>query len=127
MIKTDTIIFSIPSSPLSITHSFLLSLPISESITTLGVTLTYHLDYSPHINNMFRTANYFLYNIRKYRYKLTFDMTKCLIHSLVFRGLIYCCSLLCNLPINLMYKLETIQRRAIRVLYKLNLSLNVPQ
>ena len=47
-------------------------------------------------------------------------MTKCLIYSLVFSRLIYCCSLLCNLPVNLMYKLERIQRRAIRVLYKLN-------
>ena len=47
-------------------------------------------------------------------------MTKCLNHSLVFSRFIYCCSLLCNLPVNLMYKLERIQRRAIRVLYKLN-------
>ena len=69
---------------------------------------------------MIRTANYFLYNIRKYRYKLTFAMTKCLIHSLVFSRLIYYCSLLCNLPVNLMYRLERIQHRAIRVLYKLN-------
>ena len=44
MTKTDTIIFSRPSSPLSITHPFLLSLPTSESITTLGFTLTSHLD-----------------------------------------------------------------------------------
>ena len=73
---TDTIIFTRPSSPLSITHPFLLSLPTSESITTLGFTLTSNLDYSPHINNMIRTANYFLYNIRKSRYKLTFAMTK---------------------------------------------------
>ena len=43
-------------------------------------------------------------------------MTKCLINSLVFSRLIYCCSLLCNLPVNLMYKLE----RTLRVLYKLN-------
>ena len=71
---------------------------------------------------MIRTANYFLYNIRKSRYKLTFAMTKCLIHSLVFSILIYCCSLLSNLPVNLMYKLERIQRRAIRVLYKLKVA-----
>ena len=120
MTKTDTIIFSGHSSPLSITHPFLLYLPTSESITTLGFTLTSHLDYSPHINNMIRTATYFLYNIRKSRNKLTFAMTKCLIHSLVFSRLIYCSSLLWNLPVNLMYKLERIQRRAIRVLYKLN-------
>ena len=47
-------------------------------------------------------------------------MTKCLIHSLVFSRLIYYCSLLFNLHVNLIYKLERIQRRAIRVLYKLN-------
>ena len=69
---------------------------------------------------MIRIANYFLYNIRKYRYKLTFAMTTYLIHSLVFSRHIYSCSLLCYLPVNLMYKLERIQRRAIRVLYKLN-------
>ena len=113
MTKTDTIIFSRPSSPISITHPFLLSLPTSESITTLGFTLTSHIDFSPHINNMIHTSNYFLYNIRKSRYKLTFAMTKCLIYSLIFSRLICCCSLLCNLPVNLMYKLERIQRRSI--------------
>ena len=49
-------------------------------------------------------------------------MTKCLIHSLIFSRLIYCCSLLCNVSVNLIYKIERIQRRAIRVLYKLNLA-----
>ena len=74
MTKTDTIIFSRPSSPLSITHPCLLSLPTSESTTTLCFTLTSHLDYSPHNNNMICTANYFIYNIRKSRYKLTDEM-----------------------------------------------------
>ena len=71
MTKNDTIIFARPSYPLSITHPFLLSLPIYESINTLCFTITSHLYYSPHINNMIRAANYFLYNIGKYRYKLT--------------------------------------------------------
>ena len=76
MINTDTIILPRPSSPLSISHPFLLYLPTSQSITTLGFTKTSHLDYSPHINNMISTTNYFLYNISKSRYKLTFVMTK---------------------------------------------------
>ena len=71
---------------------------------------------------MIRNANYFLYNIRKSRNKLTFSMTKSLIHSLVFSRLIYCCSLLCNLPLKLILKLEMIQRCAIRTLYKLKFS-----
>ena len=49
-------------------------------------------------------------------------MTKSLINSLVFSRLIYCCSFLCNLPLKLMLKLEKIQRRAIRTLYKLKFS-----
>ena len=61
---TDTIIFSRPSSPLSITRPFLLSVPTYQSITTLGFTIT------------------------------------------------------CNL----MYKRKRIQRRAMRVLYKLNVA-----
>ena len=51
-------------------------------------------------------------------------MTKCLIYSQVFSRLIYCCSLLCNLPVNLMYKLEHIKHHAIRVLYKTKLCFN---
>ena len=32
----------------------------------------------------------------------------------------YCCSLLCNLPLHLMYKLERNQHHVICVLYKIN-------
>ena len=71
---------------------------------------------------MIRNANYFHYNIRNSRNKLTFSITKSLIHPLVFSRLIFCCSLLCNLPLKLMLKLEMIQRRSIRTLYKLNFS-----
>ena len=91
MTKTDTIIFSRPSSPLPIYHLFILYIPTSKTMTTLGFTIISQLDYSPHINNMTRTANNFLYNIRKYRCKLTFAMNKCLTYSLVFSRLIYCC------------------------------------
>ena len=121
MTKTDTIIFSRPTYPLIITQPFLLSLPTSQSITTLD-TINSHLDYSDHISIMIPNANYFLYKIRKSRNKLTFLMIKSLIHSLVFSRLIYCCSLLCNIPLNIMLKLDMIQRRAIRTLYKLKFS-----
>ena len=120
MTNTDTIILSRHTYHLIITHPFLLSLPTSQSITTLGFTINSHLDYSDHISIMIRNAKYSLfYNIRKSRNKLTFSMTKSIIYSLIFSRLIYCCSLLCNLPLNLMLKLEKIQRCAIRTLYKL--------
>ena len=37
----------------------------------------------------------------------------------MFSRLRYCCSLFTTLPIHLLYRLETIQRRALRILYKL--------
>ena len=122
MTKTDTIILSRPTYPLIIIHPFLLSLPTSQSIITLGFIINSHLDYSDQISIMIRNANYFLYNIRKSRNKLTFSMTKSLIHSLVLSRLIYCCSILCNLPIKIILTLKMIQRRVIRTLYKLKFS-----
>ena len=71
------------------------------------------------IVNIIRTANYYLYNIRKTRNKLSFNLTKCIIHALVFSILRYYCSLFTTLLIHLLHRLETIQRRAVRILYKL--------
>ena len=103
--KTDTIILSHPSSPLNITHPFLLSLPTSQSVTTLGITFDAHFNVTAQIVNIIRryTANYYLYNIRKTRNKLTFNLTKCLIYALVFSRLRYCCSLFTTLPIHLLH------------------------
>ena len=72
MTKTDTIILSRPTYLIIITHPFLLSLPTSQSITTLGFTINSHLNYSYHISIMIRNAKYVLYNIRKSRNKFTF-------------------------------------------------------
>ena len=110
--KNDTII-------LNIIHPFLLSLPTSQSVTTLGITFDTHFNVTAQIVNIIRIANYYLYNIRKTRNKLTFNLTKCLIHALVFSRLRYCCSLFTTLPLHLLHRLETIQRRAVRILYKL--------
>ena len=74
--KTDSIILSRSLSSITLTHPFLISLPISNTITTLGFTINNALDYSVHISNTARTANYFLYNIGKACSKLTFNLTK---------------------------------------------------
>ena len=71
------------------------------------------------ISNTVRTANYSLYNIGKARSKLTFNLTKSLLHSLVFSRLRYCNSLLINIPQKLMTKVDSIQRRTVRILFKL--------
>ena len=87
--KTYTIILFRPSSPLNITHPFLLSLPTSQSVTTLGITFDTHFNVTAQIVNSIRTANYYLYNIRKTRNNLNFNLTKYLIHVLVFSRLRY--------------------------------------
>ena len=117
--KTDIIILSRSLSSITLTHPFLISLPISNNITTLGFTINNALDYSVHISNTVRTANYVLYNIGKARSKLTITLTKSLLHSLVFSRLRYCNSLLINIPQKLVKKFYLIQRRAVRILFKL--------
>ena len=62
----------------------------------------------------------YIYNIRKTRNRLIFNLTKYLIHVFVFSRLRYCCSLFTTLPLHLLHILETIQRRAVIILYKLN-------
>ena len=82
--KTDGIILSRYISSITLSHPFLISLPISNTINTLGFTINNALDYSVHISNTVRTAKYFLYNIGKARSKLTFTLTKSLLHSLLY-------------------------------------------
>ena len=49
IIKTDSIILSRYFSSITLTHPFLISLPISNSITTLDFTINNSLGYSEHI------------------------------------------------------------------------------
>ena len=67
--------------------------------------------------------NFYLYNIQA-RAKLYFDITKSLINSLVFSRFDYCNSLFVFAPDNIMIKFEKIQRRAVRVLYKIKNNIN---
>ena len=120
--KTDSIILSRSLSSITLNHPFLISLPISNTITTLGFTINNTLDYSVHISNTILTANYFLYNIGEARSNLTFTLTKSLLHSLVFSRLRYCNSLFINIPQKLMNKFDSIQRLAVRILFKLKLN-----
>ena len=122
--KTDTILFSKIPSIVKITDSFLATLPLSNKITTLGITIDSIMKYDSHILNVIRTANFYLYNIHKARAKLSFDITKSLIYSLVFSRFDYCNSLFVFVPDNIMIKFEKIQRRAVRVLYKIKNNIN---
>ena len=117
--KTNRIILSRYLSLITLTHPFLISFPILNTINTLGFTINNTLYYSVHISNTVHTANYFLYNIGKVHSKLTFNLTKSILHSLVFSRLRYCNSLFINIPQKLMKKFDSIQRRAVRILFNL--------
>ena len=64
------------------------------------------MKYDSHILNVIRTANFYLYNIHKARAKLSFDITKSLIYSLVFSRFDYCNSLFVFVPDNIMIKFK---------------------
>ena len=112
-------ILSISLSSITLTHPFIASLPISNTITTLDFSINNALDYLVHISNNIITDNYVLNNIGKARSKLTFNLTKSLLHSLVYSRLRYCNSLLINIPQKVMNKFDSIQRRAVHILFKI--------
>ena len=87
MSKIDTIILDRPSYPIN-DSSFSNIVSYFQSISTLGFTINSHLEYSAHINNRVCPSSYFLYNIRKSYYKLTYIMNKYVIHLKVFIRLI---------------------------------------
>ena len=128
--KTNSILFS-KASPLSsiIDQIKSLSIPLSNSVSSLGISFDSSLSFSNHISSIIRSANYHLYNISKSRNKFTFILTKSLISSLVFSRLSYCISLLHHITVRQMNRFDAIQRRAVRTLYKLNYSDNtsIPQ
>ena len=72
---------------------------------------------SPQISSIQKKVQYFIYNIYKVRKKLTFNITRNLINTLVFSRIIYCMSLYTSIFLRLLRKLETLQRRSVRLLY----------
>ena len=115
--KTDSIIFSKSNTFFKLTSPDLLSIPTSSIVTTLGIRLSSNLDFSSQISTIIQKAQYFIYNISKVRRKLTFSVTLNLINTLVFSRIRYCMSLYTSISIRLLRKLESIQRRSVRLLY----------
>jgi len=102
----------------SITHLTLDSqvIPLSSTITNLGVRFDPHLTFTDHIKFLCKTSFYHLKNISKLRPILTLSDAEKLVHAFISSRLDYCNSLYTGITDKNITKLQYIQNSAARVL-----------
>ena len=118
--KTEVMIisFSRMSTALSIPESFDIgngSVPFSDTVKNLGVTLDCHLSLKTHVLNLVRTANFELRSISSIRRLLTTEATATLVSAFILSRLDYCNSLLSGCPQSLILRLQKVQNNAARL------------
>ena len=107
------------STALSIPESFDIgnaSVPISDTVKNLGVTLECHLSLKTHVLNVVRTANFELRRISSIRRLLTTEATATLVSAFILSRLDYCNSLLSGCPRSLILRLQKVQNNAARLI-----------
>jgi len=82
---------------------------VSETITTLGVTLDSQLTLDPHVAAITKSCNYHIRALRHIRSSITDDMAKSIAVSLVSSRLDYANSLLCGTSESNILRLQRIQ------------------
>ena len=85
------------------------SVPLSDSVKNLGVTLDCHLTLKTHVSNLVCSANFELCRISSTCHLLSTDATKTLVFAFVLSCLDYCNSLLFGCPQYLLNKLQKVQ------------------
>ena len=85
------------------------SVPLSDSVKNLGVTLNRHLTMETHVSSLVRSDNFELRHISSIRHLLSTVDTKTLVSALVLSRLDYCYSLFSGCPQYLLHKLQTLQ------------------
>ena len=119
--KTEVMIISSSrmSTALSIPESFDIgngSVPFSDTVKNLGVTLDCHLSLKTHVLNLVRTANFELRRISSIRRLLTTEATATLVSAFILSSLDYCNSLLSGCPRSLILRLQKVQNNAARLI-----------
>ena len=119
--KTEVMIISSSrmSTALSIPESFVIgngSVPFSDTVKNLGVTLDCHLSLKTHVLNLVRTANFELRRISSIRRLLTTEATATLVSAFILSRLDYCNSLLSGCPRSLILRLQKVQNNAARLI-----------
>ena len=119
--KTEVMIISSSrmSTALSIPESFDIgnrSVPFSDTVKNLGVTLDCRLSLKTHVLNLVRTANFELRRISSIRRLLTTEATATLVSAFILSRLDHCNSLLSGCPRSLILRLQTVQNNAARLI-----------
>ena len=89
----------------------ILNIPISN----LGSVFDPSMNMAAHVSTAVRSANYHLRNIGRIRKYLTAELTKSAVISLVISRFDYCNGLLCEIPGELICKIQRVQNNAARV------------
>ena len=92
------------------------SVPFSDTVKNLGVTLDCHLSLKTHVLNVVRTANFELRRISSIRRLLTTEATATLVSAFILSRLDYCNSFLSGCPLSLILRLQKVQNNAARLI-----------
>ena len=123
--KTEVMIISSSrmSTALSIPDYFDIgnaSVPFSDTVKNLGVTLDCHLSLKTHVLNLVRTANFELRRIGSIRSLLTTEATATLVSAVILSRLDYCKSLLSGCPRSLILRLQKVQNNAAHLILRIS-------
>ena len=120
--RTEVILVGTPhqiqsSSITSITFSGQV-VPLSTSVTNLGVIFDLHLTFDAYIKHLCKNSFHHLRNIAQLRPSLSFPDTVMLIHAIVSSRLDYCNALLIETPSKSIQRLQYVQNSAARILMR---------
>lgn len=93
-------------------------IPLSTTVTNLGVRFDPQLRFEAHIKNLCQTSFYHLRNIAKLRPTLTLADAEKLVHAFVSSRLDYCNTLLIGIPNKSLQRLQYVQNSAARILMR---------
>ena len=97
-----------------------LPLQPTSCVRNLGVMFNQHLGMHDQVSAIVRACNFHLRNIGRVRRYLSDAACQSAIQSLVIARMDYCCSLLVNIPISEIRRLQVVQNRAARLITMTN-------
>ena len=97
-----------------------ITISLSSTIKNLGVTFDQKISMENHVKSLVKTVNFHLRNIYRIRRFITFESCHHLVRSLVLSRLDYANSLLLGISAKDRKKLETLQNKAARIIFRCN-------